>query len=549
MTTDYKIQILMLEDNDSDAEMVTYALTRSGIEFEIQREEKREAFLNTLEQYKPDIIISDYNLQGYNGRQAYLDMKENGYAKPFILVTGSLPDDIAVDCLQIGIDDYIIKDRLSRLPDAVTSVLAKWRTEEEKKQALENLVDSQKSLAEAEKLANLGNWEWDVSSGNIIWSENLYNIFDLESKNYSPDFGSFMSFIHPDDTSSISESANKIISGICENVEMTFRIKTIKNNHKIIHAIYRKKETGNEQKVHLFGTLQDVTKLHETENALRELTEQLEQKVKERTTQLSLANSVLAHRNQEITDGINYARRIQKAFFNKPLEAKECFNGTFCLLMPKDIVSGDFFWHYDINNMHFIAAVDCTGHGVPGALMSMIAHQFLNQIVVEQAIYNPAEILKALDAKLVDALHQLEGDTVRDGMDMALCRIDENKNVIHYAGALRPLFYFNGNELHEISGSKNAIGGFRIENTVKVFRQTDMPYKSGDCIYLTSDGYYSQFNCYTGKKMMKTRMRNVLESIATKDVDEQQLILKRYFNEWKGNAEQVDDVLVVGVKF
>ncbi len=432
MTDDYKIQILMLEDNDSDAEMVLHALTRSGIDFEVHREEQRDTFLQSLTSYKPDIVISDYNLPGYNGRQAYIDMTQKGYHIPFILVTGSLPDDIAVDCLQTGIEDYIIKDRLSRLPEAVTGVLAKWRTEEEKKIALEKLVESEKRL--------------------------------------------------------------------------------------------------------------------------RELNEQLEQKVKDRTAELSHANTILAHRNQEITDGINYARRIQKAFFNKPLDASKCFDGTFCLLMPKDIVSGDFFWHYDKDDNHFIAAVDCTGHGVPGALMSMIAHQFLNQVVMEHQCHEPAEILKMLDRKLVDSLHQHMFDMVRDGMDIAICRIDETKQLIHFAGALRPLFYYDsqlneGRKLKEISGNKFAIGGLRSKEHDKEFTQTTIKYNKGDCIYLTSDGYYSQFNHFTGKKMMKTRLRNILGSVAGKNVEEQQLILKRYFNEWQGNTEQVDDVLVVGVKF
>lgn len=549
MTTDNKIQILMLEDNDSDAEMVSYTLNRSGIEFEIQREEKREAFLNILQQYTPDIIISDYNLHGYNGRQAYLDMKQNGYTIPYILVTGSLPDEIAVDCLQLGIDDYIIKDRLSRLPDAVTSVLTKWRNEEEKKQALEKLVDSEKRLSEAEKLAQIGNWEWNMETGESSWSDQMFRIFDLTRQTFTPDYDSFLKFIHPLDMKEVGKAANSVAAGQTNSANVKFRIITAAGKIKQVNAIYRARKSKDLNNSILFGTLQDTTKLYETEQALRELTEQLEQKVEHRTAELSKANTLLAHRNKEITDGINYARRIQKAIFNKPIDAADCFKGTFMLLMPKDIVSGDFFWHYDLDNMHFLAAVDCTEHGVPGALMSMIAHQFLSNIIVEQNCYEPAEILKQLDKKLMNTLHQHLLDEVRDGMDIALCRIDENKNTIHFAGALRPLFYFNGNNLQEIPGSKNGIGGFAIEHTDKIFRQTDFTYKTGDCIYLTSDGYYSQFNHYTGKKMMKNRMRNVLESVAKKHVDEQQTILKRYFNEWKGEDEQVDDVLVVGVKF
>jgi serine phosphatase RsbU (regulator of sigma subunit)/CheY-like chemotaxis protein len=548
MTDDLKIQILMLEDNDSDAEMVMHALHRSGFAIEIKREELRDNFLYSLSQYTPDIIISDYNLPGYNGRQAYLDMIEMGHSIPFILVTGSLPDEIAVECLQTGIDDYIIKDRLSRLPEAVGSVLAKWRTEEEKKLALEKLVDSQKRLSEAEKLAQIGNWEWEINSGKSSWSDQMYRIFDVTPESHTPAFDSFPKFIHPDDIAKVGNAESKVASGKNDSANIKFRIITAKRKLKVIHAIYRSKQTAKSEGITLFGTLQDITQLHETEQALRELTEQLEIKVEERTEQLSQANLNLAHRNQEITDGISYARRIQKAIINKPAETNNFIEGKFNLLIPKDIVSGDFFWHHDIGNMHFIAAVDCTGHGVPGALMSMIAHQFLNQIVIEQKCYEPAEILKTLDNKLTEALHQNAEREVRDGMDIALCRIDEQEKSVQFSGALRPLFYFNGKNLVEITGSKHPIGGFRNTGSDKVFEQEKISYKPGDCIYLTSDGYYSQFNYFTGKKMMKVRMRKILESVAKKDVEEQQIILKRYFNEWKGDAEQVDDVLVIGVK-
>jgi|GEM_PF-1875432 len=308
---------------------------------------------------------------------------------------------------------------------------------------------------------------------------------------------------------------------------------------------------------------EDITKRKEAEFELAKTITEMEERIEKRTEELSTNNRVLRdevieritvshkleEKSKEITDGINYARRIQKAIIHKPFETANRFNGRFNLLIPKDIICGDFFWHYDVHDMHFIAAVDCTGHGVPGALMSMIGHQFLNQVMVEHKCYEPSEILTLLDHKLVDALHQYSEDMVRDGMDIALCRIDKKEKQILFSGACRPLFYFNGTQLEEIPGSKNAIGGYHNIGIEKTFNQQSIRYKEGDCIYLTSDGYYSQFNHATDKKMMKRRLFNILESIATKDAEEQHLILKRYFNEWKGDAEQVDDVLVVGVKF
>lgn len=239
----------------------------------------------------------------------------------------------------------------------------------------------------------------------------------------------------------------------------------------------------------------------------------------------------------------------KKAIISNPLEATTTFNGKFILLIPKDILSGDFFWQHTVGSLHFKAAVDCTGHGVPGALMSLIAHQFLKQIVIEDKCYEPAAILKKLDSKLIEALYQHTNDEVRDGMDIALCCIDAKEKTITFSGALRPLFYFNGSQLIELKGSRHAIGGLCNNGEKKDYGQEVILYKDGDCIYLTSDGYQSQFNGCTGKKMMKTRLRSLLEGAATKNAEEQELILKNYLVDWRGKEEQVDDVLVVGVKF
>ncbi len=545
----YKIQVLVFEDNPLDAELIINMLSQSHLDIETQKAETKEEYFDLLKKYTPHIILSDYNIPGYNGRQAYLDMLKQGLSIPFILVTGSLTDELAVECLQTGIDDYIIKDRLSRLPEAVTSALAKWQTEKEKKLALEKLVDSQKRLSEAENIAQIGNWELDMETGNAIWSEQMFRIFDVNPETYTPKFVSLLEFIHPDDKKKVGKAANRVASGETDSTDIKFRIITGKKKNKVIHAIYRARHLPKISGITLFGTLQDVTKLHETEKALRELTEQLEIKVEERTKELNVSNKALAHRNHEITDGINYAGRIQRAILNNPIEPANSFKGIFTMLIPKDIVSGDFFWHHEVDDMHFLAAVDCTGHGVPAALLSMIAHQFLNQIVIEHKCYEPAKILTELDNMLIEALHQQSDDMVRDGMDIALCRIDEKKKQLLFSGALRPLFYFNGSELIEIQGSKHAIGGFLNKGQLKTFEQEKIIYKDGDCAYLTSDGYYSQFSQFTGKKMMKNRMRDILESVAVKDAAEQQEILKRYYADWQGNTEQVDDVMIIGVKF
>ena len=335
-----------------------------------------------------------------------------------------------------------------------------------------------------------------------------------------------LEFIHPDDIEATLKEIEKLKTG-ADTLNFVNRFRK-KDGSYLWFDWNASLDTAT---VKLYAVAHDITERNKAEELLKVRSKELED------------------RNYKIIDSINYARRIQTAIINKPLPTTSSFNGSFSLLQPKDILSGDFFWHYHVGDIHINAAVDCTGHGVPGALMSLIAYQFLNQVVIEEKCYEPAEILKKLDSKLGEAINQNSNDEVRDGMDIALCRIDAKEKVITFSGALRPLFYFNGSKLIEIKGSRHGIGGFSDNGEVKIFGHHEITYKEGDCIYLTSDGYQSQFHHKTGKKMMKIRLRSILESAATKNTEEQEQILKHYFMEWKGKEEQVDDLLVVGVKF
>lgn len=549
MSEQEKLRILILEDRLADAHMVVQVLKNSRMSFEHLATETKEEFFDVLDEFDPDIILSDYNLVNYNGLSAFSEVRQIGYTCPFILVTGSMPDEIAVECLKAGIDDYILKDRLSRLPDAIQSVMEKRSLEAERSIAIKNLMVSQKRLAEAEHMAKLGNWEWDVRSGKVIWSDEMYRIFEVPKEEFDDQYDSIVKFFHTDDKNSVIEQISKVAAGVEDYCELKGRIITGNDNVKMLHTILKSNKVVNgREQIKVFATVQDITTLHSTEQALRELTEELENKVKERTWALTFANKALAQKNQEMTNSLKYAKLIQRALLSKLAEYKALFPESFVLWMPKDIVSGDFYWHYQKDGMYYIAAVDCTGHGVPGAFMSMIGHQLLNRIVVEDGITEPSEILKELDEGIVKALQTETGREMNDGMDVAFCRVDKDAQELTFAGALRPLFYFNGDDLKEIQGSKYPLGGFFSYPDAKEFQQHTLKYKEGDRIYLSSDGYYSQFGGETGKKMMKKAFANLLSKVSPKPIEEQYDLLKEHLIEWKGTQEQVDDVLVIGIK-
>ncbi|MFA7273783.1 MAG: PAS domain S-box protein [Crocinitomicaceae bacterium] len=291
----------------------------------------------------------------------------------------------------------------------------------------------------------------------------------------------------------------------------------------------------------------DITERKNAENEVKKLNESLELKVIDRTRELHETNIVLSHRNHEITDSINYAQNIQRAVLSKSEDCRKIFPECFILWLPKDVVSGDFHWCFSNQKYDFIAVVDCTGHGVPGALMSIIANQHLDRVVNMYGFVEPKEILFHLNAAIINSLSQ-EKTLVNDGMDIALCRVDKKNKTLVFAGAQRPLFYSDGTKIIEIAGSKLGIGGFLGGNEQKQFTQTEINYKAGDSIYLTSDGYYSQFGGDKGKKLMKKRFHDYLSVISTKPIIEQKTLLREYFKAWQLEEEQVDDVLVIGVR-
>lgn len=268
----------------------------------------------------------------------------------------------------------------------------------------------------------------------------------------------------------------------------------------------------------------------------------LEVKVAERTREL-------AQKNKDITDSIQYAKRIQEAILPTRENIFSHLPGSFIFYKPKDIVSGDFYWFCKRENKKIIAVVDCTGHGVPGAFMSMIGHNLLNQIVIEKGVTNPAEILSRLSNGVQDALKQksADGETM-DGMDVALCAIDSSASEFEFAGAYRPLYFIKNGNLEKIEGSKFPIGGMQHENE-RVFECYKRNISAGDMLYMFSDGYADQFGGPKGKKFMTKKFQEMLTGIYGKTPSEQQKILEERITGWKGNLEQVDDILVIGIRF
>lgn len=253
-------------------------------------------------------------------------------------------------------------------------------------------------------------------------------------------------------------------------------------------------------------------------------------------------NSLIQHQKKEITDSINYARRIQTAIL--PSESEIGIKDYFILYQPKDIVSGDFYFYRRLGYSYMIAAVDCTGHGVPGAFMSLIGSQELFEVT--DFVTEPGDILASLNRAIKRTLRQHQDGATRDGMDVVLVQVDGTK--VHYAGANRPLYIVkkNGTELIEHKATKNAIGG--LTANTQVFDQHLYELEKGDIIYLTTDGYADQFGGESGKKLTTKKFKQLLLSMKDMPMKDQEEHLRKTMADWRRNHDQIDDVLVIGIR-
>ena len=263
---------------------------------------------------------------------------------------------------------------------------------------------------------------------------------------------------------------------------------------------------------------------------------------------LHVKNQEVLNKNREIVDSIKYAKRLQQAILPSEEVISEVLEDAFILYLPKDIVSGDFYWVAKKDDNSFFATVDCTGHGVPGAFMSIIGFNGLNQAINEYNITSPAKILDFLNKSVSDTLHQQEVNaTVRDGMDISLCSFNQTSKMLSFSGAYNHLYIIRNNEFIVYKADKQPVGTF-VDQKLTPFTQHDIQLQSGDAIYVFTDGYVDQFGGEQGKKLKLKHFKKILLDNQSLTVKEQKDELTKQFTNWKKREEQVDDVLVLGFK-
>ncbi|MBI3520493.1 MAG: SpoIIE family protein phosphatase [Bacteroidetes bacterium] len=281
----------------------------------------------------------------------------------------------------------------------------------------------------------------------------------------------------------------------------------------------------------------------------------LEQKVIERTEQIVKQKEEIELKTKEleilfkqVTDSIHYAKRIQEAILPPNNLVKQILPESFVLYKPKDIVSGDFYWIDKKNEWCYFAAVDCTGHGVPGAFMSIVGYNILKDILKNTESTEPAVIMDKMNDGVAHTLHTntTSGQQTKDGMDMTLCAINYDTLELQFSGAFNPLYIIRNNELIQYKADKFPVGMFIGEK--QAFTNHRIQLQKGDSIYIFSDGYADQFGGPKGKKFMAGNFRQLLMDVSKLPIERQKSMLNQTIEEWRGNLEQVDDILIIGVQ-
>ncbi|NOQ25198.1 MAG: SpoIIE family protein phosphatase [Bacteroidales bacterium] len=324
---------------------------------------------------------------------------------------------------------------------------------------------------------------------------------------------------------------------------------------KLVDKVNRVTDGHLDERADVVGN-NEITTLSQKFNSMIEELEsyynELEQKVKDRTAEVVRQKEVIEIKNKHIMDSIKYAKRIQNAILPPDSYVKKLLPKSFILYKPKDIVSGDFYWMTKKSNLVIYAAVDCTGHGVPGAFMSIVGNNQLNYAIDVKKARNASEILDHLNKGVVDTLREQGSEgrimsKVKDGMDLALCVIDYKNMKLQFAGANNPLCLVRDGEMIQIKGNRMAIGG-NFDEELPKFTNHEMDLKKGDVLYTFSDGYPDQFGGNDGRKFMLKKFRALLLEIHKNPIEEQEKILEDILETWRGKEEQVDDIIVIGVK-
>lgn len=547
--------VAIVENSENEAIIIANLLEKSIRQiFDIVHFTDIESIKNYLSVNKVDIILLNLFLKDSYGVHTFTELFRKYRHIPFLILTEFDDDEIGANAVKEGAQDYLIKSEINSqsINKAIIHAIERKHFEEQ----LRNSEQKYKNLFQKSKdaiyISTVDGDFIDINEAGLSLFD--YTINDLDALKVAD------LYVRRRDRMRLKRELSEFGEVIDYPVEL---VK--KDGVTLVYCLLSTTVVrDNKDKIIAYqGIIRDITEKRKSELALIKsmqdldqankellfLNTSLEDKVSERTKQLKKEKELAEIQHKEIKESINYAKRIQASILPPMQKIKHRIPNSFIFYLPKDIVSGDFYWYAETKNRSFIAIVDCTGHGVPGAFMSIIGYTQLNEIMSEGNQSDPGEILKDLDRRVRLALNQnsINGKNSKDGMELGIISIDHEMNRLEYAGAMRPLFFIKQNELKIIKGDKFSIGG--ISRRKKVFVTHKIHIEENDCFYLFSDGYPDQFGGPKGKKFMAKNVASMLIKIGHLHMEEQSQVIKDAIFNWMGEEEQIDDILMAGLRF
>ncbi len=537
------IKVLLVIENKIQAEFLEMILEENNnykVEKEFNGKVVFEKLKNNPEDYLDSVIIISYQLPEMDGLKIMSELKKLGYNYAFIFLTSDKTVERALEAMKSGALDFIPKSEElpEMLPEMVEKVYFIQKDKLEQDRIKKELDESRRALEKLSVVAretNNGVLIYD-NNGVIEWmNEGYTKLTGYNLSEYIKKYGDNIILNDHDD-----ELKNQIWSKIEKNKPYSYTVKAKTLDEKDIWLQISLSPAFDEN-----GNLSKIVK------------------VVSDITEIKLKEAEIVKQKENIEHSINYAKRIQEALFPEPdTIMKGVISDLLVFLKPKDIVSGDFYWFNQTGDKILIAAADCTGHGVPGSFMSMLGISSLNVIVRQLDMKSKEEsneenkmdyiksniMLDMLKAEIIRSLRQTgESGEAQDGMDIALSIIDLQSNKLQFSGAYNPMLLIRNNELTEYKADKMPIGIHRKKTNP--FSAEEIEIENNDVIYMFSDGFIDQFGGEDGSKFMLKNFKTLLLQIYEKPMSEQYSILDDAIKNWRGERPQIDDILVIGVKF
>ncbi len=539
------IGVLLVEDSFLDQELFRFQFNhfKGKDQFQLGVVESLAEAIQELQRGNVEVVMLDLNLMDSQGLETLRVLKERFPQLAFVVIAGTDDEEQALEALKSGAQDYVVKGQLE--PSALGRAMM---------YALERKRSTELFLAQELRYKNIFENSIDAI---FIFSPKEHRIKDCNK--------AMLSLLGADKKSLVGSrithyfrEVNQLYPYLMSLKEMgqlsDYEVQLIALDGRLVDVLISVVAMKNREGeiISYQGLVRDITELKQSQERLKEMNEHLSDLVRERTKELESQKFMVDAKNLLLGQSISYAKRIQQAILPRFDRLQKRFPEAFLIYKPKDVVSGDFYWFHSFGDKDIVVVGDCTGHGVPGAFMSLIGVQQLEQVVVGEGICDPKKILERLHKGINRLLNnggtEEEGVGVLGGMDVAICLVDRENHFIEFAGAMRPMVVIREGMATKIRGSRRPIGGIYYDEAEIPFVSEKFLIEKGDMVYLFSDGFADQFGGPKGKKFMSRQFNLLLSEVSKQTTAIQAQKLEHVFEEWRGPFEQLDDLCVVGLR-